>query len=199
MKLEIRDAETRDLPEIKRLVDKYISQDYYSLEELEGMVCGERNLFYVVTDADREDIIVSYFYAFLAPLDEALKTLHAAPKPEPLQKYAGDTLAAVYKSSSTEREYRKHGMCSSFVRDLQPVVRERGAKLILATALHPQGREEPMKHIFLSNGFHAIADLYRPWAGVRGYCPYCKQDYCVCDAVFYLKKLDGTEDDDCSD
>ena len=82
MKLEIRDAETRDLPEIKRLVDKYISQDYYSLEELEGMVCGERNLFYVVTDADREDIIVSYFYAFLAPLDEALKTLHEAYLPE---------------------------------------------------------------------------------------------------------------------
>ncbi len=196
MRLEIRDAEARDLLEIKRLMDKYISQDYYSLDALEGMLRGERNLFYVVTDADRDDAIISYFYAFLSELDEALKILHVPAKPEALQKYRGDTLVCVYKASSTEKEYRKHGICSSFVRDLQPVVRGRGAKMVLATALHPVGREVPMRHIFVDNGFTAISDIYRPWEGIRGYCPYCKQEYCICDAVFYVKKLDETEDED---
>ena len=195
MKLEIREAEARDLLEIKRLMDKYISEDYYTLDALEEMLHGERNLFYVVTDADRDNAIISYFYAFLSELDEALKILHVPVKPEALQRYRGDTLVSVYKASSTEKEYRKHGICSSFVRDLQPVVQERGAKLVLATALHPLGREVPMKHIFVDNGFAAISELYRPWVNLHGYCPYCKKEYCICDAVFYMKKLDGTEDE----
>lgn len=196
MKLEVREAEARDLPEIKRLTDVYISEDYYSLDALAGMLRGERNLFYVVTDADKGDAIISYFYAFLAELDEALQILHVPEKPEALQKYRGDTLVAVYKASSTEKAYRKHGICSSFVRDQEPVVKARGAKLILATALHPVGREVPMRHIFLDNGFRPIADIYRPWANIRGYCPYCKEEYCTCDAVFYIKKLDDTEGED---
>ncbi|MBR3018578.1 MAG: hypothetical protein IKH57_16115 [Clostridia bacterium] len=194
MRLEVRDAQARDIPEIKRLTDEYISEDYYSLNTLEAMLHGDRNLFYVVTDADKGDAIISYFYAFLSGLDEALQILHVPEKPEALQNYPGDTPVAVYKASSTEKAYRKHGICSSFVRDQEPVVRARGAKLILATALHPVGRQVPMRHIFLDNGFTAIADIYRPWVSIRGHCPYCKQEYCTCDAVFYLKKLDETED-----
>lgn len=196
MKLEVREAEARDLPEIKRLMDEYIAQDYYPMDTLKGMLPGERNLFYVVTDADREGAVISYFYAFLAELDEALKILHVPDKPGPLRNYGGDALVGVYKASSTEKAYRRHGVCSSFVRDLQPVMRDRGAKMILATALHPLGREVPMRHIFVENGFEAIADVYRPWIHSRAYCPYCQQEYCVCDAVFYMKKLDGTEDED---
>lgn len=193
MSLEIRDAELRDLPEIKRLMDIYLSQDYCSLETLEGMLHGDRNLFYVVTDPDRNHAVVSYFYAFLSPLDEALQILHVTDKPEPLRQYRGNDLVAVYKASSTEKGYRKQGICSSFIRDLQPVVQQRGAKMILATALHPVGQRVPMKHIFVDNGFSAISDLYRPWSRINSYCPYCKEDYCICDAVFYMKKLDGTE------
>ena len=193
MELQVRDAEARDLPEIKQLMDRYLSRDYYTMEELEKILAGERNLLYVVTDSEKGGEVVSYFYAFVAPLDEALQILHVKEKPAFLANYSGDTTVAVYKASSTKEDYRKNGVCTSFVRDLQPVVREMGAKLILATALHPRGKEEPMKHIFISNGFSAIADLYRPWSGIRSYCPYCRQEYCVCDAVFYIKKTGETE------
>ena len=189
----MRDAEARDLPEIKQLMDRYLSRDYYTMEELEKILAGERNLLYVVTDSEKGGEVVSYFYAFVAPLDEALQILHVKEKPAFLANYSGDTTVAVYKASSTKEAYRKNGVCTSFVRDLQPVVRDMGAKLILATALHPRGKEEPMKHIFISNGFSAIADLYRPWSGIRSYCPYCRQEYCVCDAVFYIKKTGETE------
>ena len=196
MKLEARAAEARDLPAVKRLTDAYLTRDFYSLETLEGMLHGERNLFYVVADADRGGAVISYFYAFLSPLDEALQILHVPEKPEPLPKYGGDALVGVYKASSTEKAYRKQGICTSFVRDLQPVMRARAAKMILATALRPLGREAPMRHIFVDNGFRAISDLYRPWKNIRGYCPYCKRDYCICDGVFYIKQLDETEDGD---
>ena len=111
MKLEVRRAEVRDVPEIKRLIDEYIAVDYYSLEELEESLHGEDNLFYVVTDAERGEALVSYFYAFLAPLSEALKRLHVSEKPERLREYGDETLVGVYKTSSTEREYQKQGIC----------------------------------------------------------------------------------------
>ena len=45
---------------------------------------GERNLFYVVTDADRNGDMIAFFYGFLAPLDEALELLHVRQIPEAL-------------------------------------------------------------------------------------------------------------------
>ena len=193
MKLEVRKAETRDLPAIKRLTDEYLAQDYYSMETLEACIQGDRNLFYVVTDAERNSEVVSYFYAFLAGLDEALEILHVKKKPEPLLKYDGEALMGVYKLSSTEKAYQRHGICSSFVRNLEPVLRERGAKLILATAMRSPEQKVPMKKIFHDTGFSAIAEIHRPWEELTLYCPYCNRTHCICDAVFYVKKL---EDED---
>ena len=193
MKLEIRAAEARDLPEIKRLIDEYIAEDYYSLADLEKVLYGERNLFYVVTDADRGDAVISFFYGFLSPLDEALRILHVSERPEPLLQYSGDTLVGVYKLASTEKAYQKHGICSSFIRDLEPVFQARGAKMILATALRPLGREVPMRHIFRNNGFAAVSEISQPWVQLYLYCPYCQRNHCICDAVFYMKKLDQSE------
>ena len=162
MKLETRKAEDRDLSAIKRLTDEYLAQDYYSMEELAACIHGERNLFYVVTDKDRNSEVVSYFYAFLAGLNEALAIMHVKEKPEALRKYGGDALMGVYKLSSTETAYQRHGICTSFVRGLEPVLRARGAKMILATAMRSPEQKVPMKKIFHDTGFSAIAEIHRP-------------------------------------
>ena len=195
MKLKVRNAEYRDLPEIKRQIDEYLAVDYYSLEALEACLKDARTLFYVVTDADAGDAIVSYFYAFIDTLNGALETLHCAEKPEVLREYGDDTLVGVYKTSSTVKEYQKHGICSSFIRDLEPVLTQRGAKLILATAMRsPQG-VVPMRRIFQAHGYDEIAELIRPWHEQYLYCPYCGRHHCICDAVFYAKRLDGAQGD----
>ena len=193
MKLEVRTAEARDLPEIKRQIDEYLAVDYYSLEFLEGLLCDENTLLYVVTDADAGDAIVSYFYAFIDTLDGALKELHASEKPEVLREYGPETLVGVYKTSSTVREYQGRGICTSFIRDLEPVLSRRGAKLILATAMRSPEGAVPMRHIFHNHGYAEIAELIRPWHEQYLYCPYCGRHHCICDAVFYMKKLKETE------
>lgn len=199
MRLVRRNAEPRDLPAIKRMIDKYLGVNYYTLRMLESLLDGEQNLFYVVTDADRDDAVIFFFYALVSPIDEALKTLHVSVRPSALDGYGPDALAGVYKTSCTEEEYQKRGLCSSFIRDLEPVMRARGAKMILATALHPVGQEVPMRHIFRNNGFSAIAEILRPWVDMTEdnmYCPYCKLGHCICNAVFYMKKLDDTKGGD---
>ena len=167
MKLETRAAEIRDVPEIKRMIDEYIAVDYYSLEELEACLNGDRNLFYVVTDADADGAMAAFFYALLAPLDEALEILHVKRKPEPLEQYEGDMLVGVYKTASTAAAYQKSGICSSFIRELEPVFKRRGAKLIVATAVRSPAGVLPMKHIFHDHGFEPVAQISRPWVSPR--------------------------------
>ncbi len=196
MKLEARAAAVRDVPEIKRMIDEYLAVDYYSHEELEACVRDGNSLFYVVTDAERDGTMAAFFYALFAPLDEALGILHVREKPEALRGYSGNTPVGVYKTASTASAYQKCGICSSFIRDLEPVLRARGAKLIVATAMRSPAGAVPMKHIFRAHGFDPVAEIRRPWEDMYLYCPYCGRHHCICDAVFYMKKLDDTKGGD---
>ncbi|MCR4805328.1 MAG: hypothetical protein K5981_06690 [Clostridia bacterium] len=190
MKLKVREAEARDLPQLKRLSDDLIAVDFYSMEDLEGMLRKEDDLLCIVVDEDRNDTVASFFYAFLSTLDEALEVLHVKEKPEVLQKLDGSTRVGVYKTTATAPAYRKRGLFSAFMKDLQPVLRGRGARMILTTALHPPGREIPTLNALRSTGFVPVSTLYRPWVGKKGYCPYCGQDYCICNAEFYIREFD---------
>ena len=194
MKLEVRIAEHRDLPQIKQLIDQYIAQDFYTMETLEGMLQGEDDLLYVVTDEDRDGRVAAYFYAFLSTLDEALRTLHVRQTPEALARYAGDTRVGVFKTTSTDPDYRRRGLFSAFMVNLQPMLRSRGAQLIMNTALRPFGREVPIRNILRRTGFVPVLTLLRPWVGNTGYCPYCAKEHCICDAVLYIREFDGKED-----
>ena len=194
MKLETRKAEARDLQQIKHLIDDFISRDFYTIEELGKMVEGKDDLLYVAVDADQNERVVSYFYAFLSTLDEALEILHVKEKPEALLKYTGNERVGVYKTTSTDPEYRNRGLFSSFMADLQPVLRSMGAQMIINTALRPYGREIPILNVLRKTGFTQIGMVYRPWAETKGYCPYCKQDYCICDAGLYIREFNEEEE-----
>ena len=193
MKLEIRKAEEQDLGDLKRLIDTYLAQDYYSEEELRADIQGEQNLFYVVTDADRGGMIVSFFYAFLAPLDEALEMLHIRERPAALAEYGGDTLTGVYKTGATAADYQKKGLCSSFIRDLEPVMRERGARLIMTTAWRLPNLSVPAGKMVRNAGFQEACVIRRPWESLTLYCKGCGRTHCICDAVFFVKKLEPSE------
>ena len=193
MKLEVRQAQKRDLPQIKRLIDDYISRDFYSIEELKGMIRGEDDLLCVAVDTDRDGLVVSYFYAFLSTLEEALRILHVPGRPDALRKYTGNERVGVYKTTSTDPEYRNRGIFTAFMADLQPVLRDRGAVMIINTALRPLGRQIPILNVLRRTGFVPVEELYRPWT-TSGYCPYCKQAPCICDAVLYIREFDEEKD-----
>lgn len=195
MKLEIRAAGIRDVPEIKRLTDACFAPGFISVETLETYVLAEGSLFTVATDADRDGAVVSYLHAFMTTLDKALKVIYMQETPERLMQYKGDTPVGVYKTASIDAEYRRFGICSTFVRDLEPVMRVRGAKLILSPAMRTPAGVVPVEGILRGHGFEQIAVIRRPWEDLEPYCPYCGQHHCICDAVIFMKKLDKTGDE----
>ena len=84
---------------------------------------------------------------------------------------------------------------SAFMDNLQSELRSAGAALLINTALRPLGREIPSLRILRDTGFVPLTTLYRPWAEKKGYCPYCKQDFCICDAVLYVREFDEKKDE----
>ena len=189
MNIVVRAAEERDLPQIRDLIDKYIAVDFYTLEDLEGMLRGEDDLLFAAVDTDRDDTVAAFFYAFLSTLDRALEVLHVKERPEALAGYDGNARVGVYKTTVTDPAYRKKGIFTAFMTDLQPVLRERGAGLLMNTALRPYGGDVPIAKILRDTGFVPVSTLYRPWVGKWGYCPYCRQYYCICDAVLYIREF----------
>ncbi len=195
MSIVVREAERRDLPRIKSLVDDYIALDFYPIAALEEILRGEDDLLYVAVDTERGDLVVSYFYAFLSTLDDALRILLVPDKPPELQKYRGDERVGVFKITSTDPAYRNRGIFSSFMTDLQPVLRDRGARLIMNTALRPVGRDVPIRNVLAKTGFVPVEEILRPWT-TSGYCPYCKQAPCICDAVLYIREFDEEKEEE---
>ena len=190
MKIEVRAAKEKDLPQIRDLIDRYIAVDFYTYEDLEAMLRGEDDLLLAAVDTDRDDKVAAFFYAFLAPLDRALEVLHVKERPEALAGYDGNARVGVCKTTVTDPAYRKRGIFTAFMTDIQPVLRDRGAGLLMNTALRPYGRDVPIAGILRDTGFVPVSTLYRPWVGKRGYCPYCMKDYCICDAVLYIREFD---------
>lgn len=189
MRLITRNARLSDVGRIKQLFDVNISMDFYSEEDLERMTGGGDDVLRVTADEDRGGLAVSCFYAFLSTLDEALRVLHVKEKPEALRKYPGDTRTGVFKTTATDPDYRNRGLFSACLSDLQPVLRERGAKLIVAAALRPFGRPIPTMNALRRTGFVPAAELRSPWAETKGYCPYCGKEYCVCDAELFIREF----------
>ena len=75
-------------------------------------------------------------------------------------------------------------------------MRSRGARLIIGPAMRSPSGVVPMKGILHNFGFEPISEILRPWEELELYCPYCGHYHCICDAVFYMKKLDEREDED---
>ena len=68
---------------------------------------------------------------------------------------------------------------------------EKTLQCILFTALQkPDGTVSVHKAVTAMD-FLPVGMLKQPWVHTRAYCPYCKMEYCVCDAVVYVKEREN--------
>ncbi len=93
MKGMIRTAADRDLAAVKKMTDRYIGKDFYTLPELKE-ITGDPNRSLLIY-ADEEDRAAAYLYFFTAAFRDAHDMLHIPPEMMERLHISGDMRGGV--------------------------------------------------------------------------------------------------------
>lgn len=189
----IREAVWGDLAAVKRMTDEYIGKDFYTLPDLERILKRENEHLYIY--ADHQDTAVAYLYFLEMDFGDAMEFLHI---PDGMLSISRGMRVGIYKTACTEKEWRRKGILTLFLNRLEQMLGEKALQYILFTALQKPDGTVPVHKAVTAVGFLPDGTLKQPWVHTRAYCPYCKMEYCVCDAVVYIKErksITKNEDD----
>lgn len=179
----IREAVERDLVAVKRMTDENIGKDFYTLSYLKKILKHENEHLYIYADA--QDTAVAYLYFLEMNIDDAMQFLHI---PDGMLRFSPDMRVGIYKTACTEKEWQRKGILTLFLNKMEQVLEQRALQCILFTALQKPDGTVPVHKAVTAMNFLPVGTLKQPWIHTHAYCPYCKMEYCVCDAVVYIKE-----------
>lgn len=182
----IREAVSRDLVAVKCMTDEYIGKDFYTLPDLEKILKQENEHLYIYADAG--DMAVAYLYFLEMDIDDAMEFLHI---PDGMLRLSHNMRVGIYKTACTKKEWQRKGILTLFLNEMERMLEQRALQYILFTALQKPDGTVPVHKAVTAMGFLPVATLKQPWIHTHAYCPYCKMEYCVCDAVVYIKERKG--------
>ena len=187
MDRHIRRAVPSDRDLIKRLTDSYISKDFYSPGDIRGMMEEKDHRVYIYETDEGEG--VAYFYVFVSSLKEASEVLGIPEGMESLTGYDPEMRVGVYKTTVTEKAYRRGGILSAFLEGVEDDIKDMGGRMIYFVAACIHGNEIPVDTAVRNAGFVRKERMEKPWKHIFAHCPCCGKDYCECDGVIYTKDL----------
>ena len=179
----IREAVQRDLVAVKNMTDEYIGKDFYTMPDLESILKHENEHLYIYADAG--DMAVAYLYILEMNFGEAMELLHI---PDGMLRFSHNMRVGVYKTACTKKEWQGKGILTSFLNKMERILEQKTLQCILFTALQKPDGTVPVHKAVTAMDFLPVGMLKQPWVHTRAYCPYCKMEYCVCDAVVYVKE-----------
>ena len=187
MSEKIREAQEKDIEQLKKLTDENFGVDFYSSEYLAEAIGSKNKKFIVYTDEDDKPVAYQFFLLMsYAQARELLKIREPVPT---LAALNDDSMVGIYKSSCTDKRYRGRGIFSILARNTEEYFSAMGIKILMGNAIrHPSGFI-PIKSSVEKIGFKAAITIPHPWSDIDSYCPYCQNRFCQCDAVLYVKEL----------
>ena len=177
----IREAVQSDLVAVKHMTDEYIGKDFYTMPDLERMLKHENEHLYIYADAG--DMAVAYLYILEMNFGEAIDFLHI---PEGMLKFSHNMRVGIYKTACTKKEWQRKGILTLFLNKMEQILEHKTLQCILFTALQKPDGTVPVHKAVTAMDFLPVGMLKQPWIHTHAYCPYCKMEYCVCDAVVYV-------------
>lgn len=191
---EIREAVRRDLAAVKHMTDEYIGKDFYTMPDLERILECENEHLYIYPDGKGK--AVAYLYFLEMDFGDAIEFLHI---PDGMLNLPRRARVGIYKTACTEEEWRRKGVLTLFLNRMEQVLAGNALQYILFTALQKPDKTVPVHKVVTRVGFFPVGTLKQPWVHTHAYCPYCQKEYCVCDAVVYLKeRIKNTKNEDVS-
>lgn len=190
----IREAVRGDLAAVKQMTDAYIGRDFYTMPDLERILERENEHLYIYPDG--QGTAVAYLYFLEMDFGDAIRFLHI---PDGMLSIPRGARVGIYKTACTQEEWRKKGILTLFLNRMEQVLAGRALRYIIFTALQKPDKTVPVHKVVTEAGFFPAGTLKQPWVHTHAYCPYCKMEYCVCDAVVYLKeRMSNTKNEDVS-
>lgn len=183
---KIRPAIPEDVNEIKKIMDEGISQDYYSEDDILEFI--ERDNYYLLVSVSEDDKPLAAMFCIKGSLKDMCE-LERIPYPDEIfSSYNDDSIAVVYKTAATYISERRHGHVDKLFNEYNNIFNRTEHDLRIGLALIlPDGRI-PIKHHVDDSGFKPKKIISSPWSHLKSYCSYCKNDYCQCNGMIYLKE-----------
>lgn len=184
----IRLLEYGDIPQVLDMTDVYLGEHMYSASGMEAIINSDKDFFYVIED---DQGIVGIF-CFQVLIARDIVTVHGFA-PDVLEGHCdpGDKIA-IYRGFVLLERARGKNLASRISAQFMRQMFEQEHITLLIAAAWIKGDEIPAKHLLERNGMKAGARMPRAWYScTQMYCPYCKQQPCICDALFFhCKKED---------
>lgn len=182
----VRYAKLSDKYEIKKIMDEGISQDYYSLEEIEDYIQNENK--YLLVCISEDDSPLAAMFCIKGPLKDMCELEHIPYPNETFDGYSDESVAVIYKTAATYIKYR----CNGYVKQLFDAYDDifnnidHDIRIGLALVL-PDGKVPIKKHVDMA-GFLPTKYVKSPWSSLKSYCSYCNNEYCQCNGLIYIKE-----------
>lgn len=181
---QVRQAIASDIKYICKLCDENISEGFYTEQEL-SQICQNPD-HYIYVYCDDNDIPVAFLYMFVAPYGQTPESFRVSEK----ITLPDDEPVCVFKTTCTDPEYRRKGILHLLMSYCEQVMKEQGIHTILLEALkhYPSGKV-PAASGIKDMDFKIVQEVSQPWIHIRSYCPYCKNEYCHCNALLCVKEI----------
>ena len=186
-----REMEKSDVDAVKKLSDEYIGVDFYNEIYLESIVDDPDRVvnLYIVDDGS----IRGFQYGMLSDLDICCNILNLdnEAKEQLIAQYpeCGNELLGIFKTIVVDPSCRGSGVSEELNSRTAMWFKNRGVKLAVGEALiRPDGiinARNTMEH----TNQRVLFKVKQPWIDIKSYCPYCKQEYCHCDAAIFVKEI----------
>jgi len=188
---EIRKAQAKDIVQIKQLVDEYIGTDFYSVEELENIVQSDSKVIYVYCGDDSN--VNGMTYILVDEITNVPELLNISDVDfERLIKIYPDCInqpVGIFKTISVKPECRKTDVADDLVKSNIEWFKGKGVKLAIGEAIvRPDGKVNAAR-VNEKSGLKSMFRIKKPWSKIKSYCPYCKNEYCQCDAEIFAKEI----------
>ncbi|MCO4792765.1 MAG: GNAT family N-acetyltransferase [Bacteriovoracaceae bacterium] len=185
MDIKIRPLTIDDLEAVRVFTDKWIGENYFSLEELERIYSwsqmGDSSASFLAMDGD----IIAGARLTYAPgqwINPETRGLTPDNWNVPKEK------AAYFKSLFVSGDYQQKGIGKNLSDTSIRILREMGAEAILCHSWLESPGNSSQKYL-QKMGFEGVCEHKKFWFPIDYECTRCSPDRCICTAMEMIKYL----------
>jgi len=188
---QYRSATLDDCLQIKALVDAYIGEDFYPVDDLRNILSDiNKNIFVYESD---EGKVVGMAYAFIDYFSKASRRLNFTENDcrtiIKLYPYCQQGKIGVFKTICIHPDFRRNHISENLVVCIEEWFNENDVRFAIGEAIIASGGKANARRLNDACGFTTLFNIRKPWSHIKSYCPYCKKDYCQCDAEIFIKEM----------